>query len=376
MARRNPLNGMRFRRSCRPSSVLLVVAVIVAPALAGWPGGVQAEAGAIPVTLAQVRAETWRAQVELTGNLTALRRSSLSSAVEGRVIALAVDEGSAVDEGELLLRLDAQLAEIDRAVAAARLAEAEARHRDAIRVRDELLLLKQGRHASETDIASAIAQVEIAAASLAAARAEVERADELLTRHELRAPFAGVIAAKLTERGEWLQRDQAALELIAMDRLRVRASLPQRDYARIEPGAPARLRFDALPGEVFDGEVVAKVAAGDARTRIFPVLIDLPNAGHRLAPGMSARVRIEAGPGAEAVLTVPRDAVVSEVGGERRVWRVQTVDGESTVLPVAVALGRADGGRVEVNAAGLRPGDEVVLLGNEQLEAGQSVAPQ
>jgi RND family efflux transporter MFP subunit len=352
------------------------MAAILAPMGAGWPVGIRAESNATPVTLADVRRDSWRTQVELTGTLTALRRSSLSPEVEGRVTAIAVDEGSAVTEGELLLRLDAQLAEIDRAAAAARLAEAEARHRDAIRVRDELLRLKQGRHASETDTESAIAQVEIAAASMAAARAELERTDELLARHALRAPFSGVIAAKLTEQGEWLQRDQAALELIAMDRLRVRASLPQRDYARIEPGATARLRFDALPGEVFDGEVVAKVAAGDARTRIFPVLIDLPNPGHRLAPGMSARVWVEAGPGAETVLTVPRDAVVSEVGGERRVWRVQTVDGESTAHPMPVEVGRASAGRVEVSAADLHPGDKVVLLGNEQLEAGERVAPQ
>jgi RND family efflux transporter MFP subunit len=326
--------------------------------------------------VAEVRREEWRSEIELTGTLTALRRSSLSPEVDGRVVELLVDEGSEVETGALLLRLDARLAEIDRDAAAAGLAEAEARHRDAIRVRDELLRLQQGRHASETYIDSAIAQVEIAAAALAAARAELARADELLARHRLVAPFAGVIVAKLTEQGEWLARDQAAVELIAMDRLRVRATLPQRDYARIAAAAPATLRFDALPGQVFDGEVVAKVAAGDARSRIFPVLIDLPNPQRQLAPGMSARVRIETNSGSEPVLTVPRDAVVAEVGGKRRVWRVVRADDETTAEPVVVQLGRANGDRVELLASALKPGDEVVLLGNEQLKPGEPVSVQ
>ncbi|NBC50043.1 MAG: efflux RND transporter periplasmic adaptor subunit [Gammaproteobacteria bacterium] len=355
----------------------LLLTAVLALASVGWPNGARSDGTEpTPVTLAEVRREAWRAEVELTGTLTAVRRSALSPEVEGRVVELRVDEGVEVGAGELLLRLDAKLAEIDRDAAEARLAEAEARYRDAVRVRDELLRLKEGRHASETDIQAAIAQVEIAAAAVEAARAEVARAGELLARHQLSAPFAGVIVAKRTEQGEWLQRDQAAFELIAMDRLRVRATLPQRDYARIAAGAPARVRFDAFPGAVFDGEVVAKIAAGDARSRIFPVLIDLPNPGHRLAPGMSARVRVAADSGTEQVVTVPRDAIVAEVGGERRVWRVEQVDGVATAQPLAVELGRAQDGRVEVLGSALGPGDQVVLLGNEQLEPDERVAPQ
>ena len=68
--------------------------------------------------------------------------------------------------------------------------ESEARHRDAIRIRDELMMLKKGRHASETSIESAIAEVEIAAAALARERAELARSEELRERHFVFAPFA------------------------------------------------------------------------------------------------------------------------------------------------------------------------------------------
>lgn len=330
-----------------------------------------------PVTLADVQRELLRAETLLTGTSIALRRAALSPRVEGLVTELAVDEGKAVEPGDPILTLDARLAELEEEAAGARVAEAEARLRDAERVRDELLRLKQGRHASKTDIESAIAQVEIAEAALSGARAELERAQELVARHRLVAPFAGMVVAKQVEVGEWVQRDEAAVELLALDYIRVRATLPQRDYARVAPGAKARLRFDALPQEVFEGEVVARVASGDERTRSFPVLIDLPNPERLLAPGMSARVSVELDDGTVEALTVPRDAVVAKTGGTRQVWRVDR-DGEDVprVQPIRVELGRAVGDRLELLSGALDAGDEVVLLGNENLKPGQAVAPQ
>jgi RND family efflux transporter MFP subunit len=332
--------------------------------------------GPSPVTLAEVTRESLRAETLLTGTSMALRRASLSPRVEGLVTELAVDEGSLVAPGDPILILDARLAELDREAAEARVAEAEARHRDAIRVRDELLRLKQGRHASKTDIESAVAVVEIADAALSSVRAQLARVQELLARHRLAAPFAGMVVAKRVEIGEWVQRDEAAVELVELDRIRVRATLPQRDYARITAGNRARLRFDALPGRVFEGEVVARIAAGDERTRSFPVLIDLPNPDRLLAPGMSARVSVELGDGTVEALMVPRDAVVARSDGSRRVWRVELDDGIARAQPVRVEIGRAHGDRLELLTDALDAGDQVVLLGNEGLKPGQAVAPQ
>lgn len=328
-----------------------------------------------PVTLAEVERASWRAEVELTANSIALRRAELSPRVAGLVNELYVDEGDAVAAGDPILQLDDRLARLESDRTAARVAEAEARWRDAVRVRDELQRLEQGRHASRTEIEAAIAEVEIAEAALTAARAEHEHALELLARHRLEAPFDGMIVHKAVERGEWVQQDAAAVELLEIDRVRVRASLPQRDYARVNRGAAVRLRFDALPEEEFTGEVGARIAAGDPRSRSFPLLIDLPNPRGLLAPGMSARVVVELDDEAAQVLTVPRDAVVSRAGGRREVWRVLERDGATRVESVRVDTGRARNDRVELLGDGLAAGDRVVLLGNEQLEPGQAVTP-
>ena len=352
-------------------------AAVTAVWLGSMSGVAAGDTGAAtPVTLAEVTREHLSEQSVLSGTTIPWRRAALSPKVEGLVAGLSVDTGSLVEAGAPILHLDARLAELESEAAEARVREAQARHQDAERVRDELLRLKQGRHASETEIAAAVAQVEMTAAALSAERAAAARADELVSRHRLAAPFAGMVVAKHVEIGEWAQRDEAAVELVALEKLRIRATLPEADFARVLPGAPASVRFDALPGQDFEGQVGARIAQGDDRTRTFPILIDIPNPDRLLAPGMSARVRVGLAGGTAAALTVPRDAVIAKSDGTRELWQVRVDDGEPKVYPVTVETGRAFGERLELLGGGLAAGDRVVLLGNEGLRPGQPVAPE
>ncbi len=332
-----------------------------------------------PVVLAEVKRETMAEQATLTGTTVPTRRAELSPKVDGLVTELFVDEGSLVRQGDPILVLDDRLAALDVTADEARMQEAEASHRDAVRVRDELEELKRGRHASKAEMLSAEAQVDRTEALLAATRANLARSRELQLRHRLSAPFDGMVVAKQAEVGEWVKRDEAAVELVALDRLRIRATLPQTAYARVRGGAAAQVRFDALPERVFTGEVFARVARGDERSRTFPVLIDLPNPDRLFAPGMSARVSVDLGAGdapPASVLTVPRDAVILKADGSRQVWRVQVEDGETKTYPVNVTVGRAAGDRLELLDADLAEGDPIVLLGNERLKPGQTIEPR
>jgi RND family efflux transporter MFP subunit len=362
---------MTPRRAPVAVSLLLLLGLLAATPLPGR--------AASPVILAEVTQETFSEQATLSGTALPARHADLSPKVDGLVTELFVDEGTLVREGDPILALDDRLAAQDVAADAARVQEAEAGWRDAVRVRDELRELKRGRHASEAEMLAAEAQVDRTAALLAAARASLARSEELKRRHRLRAPFDGMIVAKHAEVGEWVKRDEAAVELVALDRLRIRATLPQAAFARVQTGAAARVRFDALPDRTFTGEVFARVASGDERSRTFPVLIDLPNPDRLLAPGMSARVAVDLTGGGEepaGVLTVPRDAVILNADGSRDVWRVQVEDGVSKAYPVRVTVGRAAGDRLEVTGGDLAAGDQVVVLGNERLEAGQTVEPR
>ena len=355
-----------------PARFLSVCSLVVALCSTG----VVAQSAPKPVTMDEVKREILSERVNLTGNTIAWRSAELSVRVEGLVTDLRVDEGSVVAEGDPILVLDARLAEHDLESARAQLREARARHQDTIRVRDELRRLQQSRHASETELESAVAQVNIAAASLSGARAALARAEEVVARHELAAPFAGMVVAKHVELGEWVARDEATVVLVALDKLRIRAIVPQRDYPRVEVGAKATIRFDAFPERTFEGRVEARIARGDDRSRTFPLLIDLPNPERLLAPGMSARVEVELTGNHHEVLTVSRDAVVTKSDGRREVWRVLTEDDGSKAEPVRVQIGRANGDRVEIVSGQLEAGERIVLLGNERLRPGDRVEPR
>lgn len=355
-----------FRVSGRAALVCLLFAL---------PLTVVADGGPSPVTTAEVTLATLRQEVRLSGGSIPWRRVPVSPRVEGLATKVLVDEGSWVQPGDLILELDARLAEIEVAVAAARVAGAQARQGDAIRKRDELLKLKQGRHASETSIASAIAEVAIVEADLTRERAELERARELRERHSVYAPFAGMVVRKQLEVGQWVRQEDAVVELVAVDTLRVRAPLPQRYFLRVAVGSKARVLFDALPDRELEGSVFARVVLGNEASRSFPLLIDIPNPDHLLAPGMSARILVELDDGVSEVLTVPRDAVVAKSDGSRVVWRVREEDGVLKAFPVAIVTGRAQGDRLEVVEGELQVGERIVLLGNENLRPGQAVRP-
>ena len=115
------------------------------------------------------------------------------------------------------------------------------------------------------------------------------------------------------------------------------------------------------------------VAVGDRGTRTFPLLIDLDNPQRRIAPGMSARIFVELTGSQTQALMVPRDAIVLKADGSRIVWQVEDTDGETTVKPVELQAGRAQGDRVEVLHSALKAGDRIVLFGNENLRPGQAV---
>jgi RND family efflux transporter MFP subunit len=354
-----------------PSLGLLAAAALTALALQpSWAS----DAPPSPVTLVEVTEESLQERISLSGTSVPQRRVMLTPRVAGLVSEVLVDEGSLVEAGDRLVGLDDRLAQIEVRVAEARVEEAKARHEDAKRVRDELLRLKEGRHASETSIASAVAQVAVTEAVLSQEQAALERARELRSRHSVTAPFAGMVVAKGAETGQWVQRDDAVMELVVVDMLRIRVPLPQRYFPRVRPGAAASVRFDALPGEALEGRVLARVALGNEGSRSFPLLIDISNPDRLLAPGMSARVSVETVNGVARAVMVPRDAVVSRSDGSRQVWRVRQEAGVLRAYPVPVEIGRAQGARLEVVSGELAAGDRLVLLGNENLRPGQVVS--
>lgn len=325
-----------------------------------------------PVTVAESTLAPAKGRLELTGSVTANRRSQLSSRTAGLVASVVVDAGRRVRKGDPLLELDRDLAEIGLAQIRVELEQARIELADAERLVKEVseLAARGGFAKSEAESRVTAASVKRAAVRLLEEREKLQV--EMIDRHRLVAPFDGVIASKLTEEGEWVQTGTPVMELVELDRLRFDVRAPQEYFAAISPDLQAKVALDAYPGREVDARVSAVVPVKDGPARTFLVRLDMEPGVVAAAPGMSGRAVFSLR-SADGVVQIPRDAVVRLPDGGAKVWIAEKGDsGTLVVRSQDVVPGTTLGPSVEV-VRGLEAGVTVVVRGNEGLREGQAV---
>jgi RND family efflux transporter MFP subunit len=326
---------------------------------------------AVPVAVTRAVKAPVVEQVPINGTVTSSRSALLSASIGGLVRHVHVDAGDRVEAGDVVVALDAELADknLQSARAAARRALRELA--DARRRLDEANNLEQ-RSISASEVRSLEAEVEIDAAEAERLQAEAEHQAATLERHNIKAPFSGVIAQKLTEAGEWVSPGTGVAELVAMEGLRLDYRVPQEYYPRLDEDTEVVATLDALPDRRFAGRIAAAVPVSDpsARTFLLRVTLEDPSSA-ALTPGMSTHGLLRLDTGKQGVV-VPRDALLRYPDGRVTVWAVDDSGDTSTVSERQVQPGLSFDGRVEIRQ-GLEAGTTVVVEGNEALQENQTV---
>jgi len=324
-----------------------------------------------PVEVATARLTPVVLEIPLTGTVTARDHASLSSRVSGLVSAVHVTAGDGVEKGALLLSLDPTLEKLGLLEAKAASAEARATLDETRRRRDEVRRLGPKKGIPETEIRAAEAELKIAQAKLERLYAAERYKQELIARHDVFAPFPGVVARRLAEEGEWVDTGTPVLELVGTNNMRLDLRVPQEHYPYIDTDTRVSVRLDAMPSKSIHGRISAKVPLSDSSSRTFLLRVQLAEGVQGLTSGMSAQARLRI-PGTERVLTVPRDAILKDAYGASRVWSLKNLDGAPVATQHAVQTGRSFDGHMELRN-GLEAGARVVIRGNETLREGQSV---
>jgi multidrug efflux pump subunit AcrA (membrane-fusion protein) len=359
----------------------------------------------VAVRAIEVQPEPLRREVEVVGTLAGDREVTLSSEVAGRVARIHADLGDRVAENQVLLELDptefqlaverqqAALSEVlaqlgvekendalpeARQTSAARRAAAEASDARANYERMKMLEAEGVISQQAYDSAEARFQATQAAYTAAleqarnlAARAENLRAQLAIARKSLadtriRAPFAGTVRERIVEVGQTVREQTALVSLATANPLKLRASIPERWFPFVQPGARVELTVEAYPGEMFSGSVTRVARAGVAETRSFSFEARVENPGERLRPGLFARGRVATSK-VDSVIRVPSSAVVSFYG----VQKVYAVV-EGVIREKVVQLGDQFGEMIEVTA-GLTAGDRIATTNLARLREGASV---
>lgn len=364
------------------------------------------------VALTTARTAVWPQQIETTGELDVDERTTLGTKVPGRLVEFAVDVGSEVRKGDVIAALDAtdyelRVQQSEAFLAQARsllglpyegesdevdpqhttqvreanavLEEAAARKRRAETLREqgistdaELDEANAAARVAEERLQSAFQEIRNLSALVRQRRAELAIARQQLADTQVRAPYDGVVQARLAGRGDYLTIGTAVATLVRMDPLRLRTRVPERSATRIALGQPVRFTVEG-DARTHEG-VVARIAPElDRASRSLVVEAEVQNRDadqhYRLRGGLFAQVAIVFDAAATSVV-VPTSAVRSFAG----VDRVLTVK-DGRIEERLVKIGRREENRVEI-LDGIRAQEPIVaepgnLVGGQRVRAAE-----
>lgn len=356
-----------------PSKPLVVLALAAIAAIGAWSllefrepaptdrGGVavaqtsgtpRGGAGAAAVEVAEARTEKAADDIRTVGSLQSDESVQIAPEISGRVAEITFQEGTRVSKGDVLVRLDPSLARAEVQQARARLALAQANDQ-----RTRTL----SRSGNVTDRAR-----DEAVAAYETARAELELALTRLEKHELTAPFDGIVGMRNVSVGAYLAPGTAIVNLENLSTLKVDFRVPETQLAAIKVGQPIEVHVDALPDRTFKGTIYAINPLVDVNGRSLQVRGRIDNADGVLRPGLFARIVVRS-LAQRDVVSVPESAVVPRAGDTF----VYVVDADRAVER-RVRLGQRRAGAVEV-VEGLEPGSRVVTAGQQRLRDGARV---
>jgi RND family efflux transporter MFP subunit len=304
------------------------------------------ETPAVGVKVATASGETIAREVEFTANIEPWQKNDIGPALQGaRITRIYVRVGDRVRKGQLGAEMDPT-------------------QYNTARVQFETAEADFGR-VKRVYEAGGISEQQLRQAEAAYLMAK-EAVDNLAKNVKLYSPIDGVVTQKGEEEGN-LFTQTPILEIMQMDRLKVRVAISEQYYTAVAVGTPVAISVEILPGESFTGKVSLIYPAIDPATRTFTVEVTIPNPGGRLRPGMFARSVINMGD-ALAVM-VPDVAVQKQVGSnERYVYVIENGTARrQTVIP-----GRQTGGRIDVSE-GVTAGQQVATTSFSRLSDGTKV---
>lgn len=178
-------------------------------------------------------------------------------------------------------------------------------------------------------------------------------------------PIAGVVADRETTVGESGQdAGKKVMTIVNGSTVQVSGNIFEKDLGLVRVGQPVRVTVNGFPNRAFNGEINVVGAMVNGESRVIPIKASLNNAAGLLKPGMFVELEVLTGRMPEAVLTIPKSALV-ESNNRRPVVYVQN---GSAYEATEVTLGRESENSVEVTS-GLFDGDQVVTQGANQLYA-------
>jgi RND family efflux transporter MFP subunit len=400
------MNGRNFisRNGIKALVALVAISVVgiaVERYLAASPSKSTKPETRPPVEVDYPRRVAVAQRLQTNATLAAFEETDLFAKVSGYLSDVRVDIGDHVKAGQVLAvisvpEMENELAEdqaqLDSRQRSLETAQRQVDHNKAnvilqdVTLKRQEVLFKAHNIADQTldearanaeiakaDVGVAEANRAFAAAQVILAVATVEKIKTLLAYSRIVAPFDGVVARRLVNRGDLVQaattmRTTPLFTVQRIDTMRVFCDVPENDVPHLHIGDSAIVKPFGFEDEPFLGKVTRFSLRLDPETRNMRTEIDLSNPGERFYPGMYAEVSLEMNQ-RPAALTVPATAVGSDGVGNF----VYTIT-DNRISRLAINIGLTDNGRTEVTG-GLSNETPVLTTFREAPPPGTAVRP-
>ncbi len=282
--------------------------------------------------------------LEFPTTLQAYQQMKVSPSLTGTIEHIYVDVSSRVSEGQLLVRMDQN-----------QLNTAKINFSSVQVELDRVEKLKTSGSASQQSYDKLKAQYD-----------QLKQNISFLERNTfVKAPFAGVVAAKNYEDGEMYAGQMPILHLMQINNLKALINIPESYFPAVKSGMKVNVRSDIYSDKVFAATITTIYPTVDPASHNFQVEIKLPNSSLLMRPGMFVYATLELGK--EKTLTVPSQAILKVQGSNERYVFIN--DG-GVAKNVKVTLGQRFDDKIEIISDEIKEGDEIVIVGQARLSNG------
>ena len=236
-----------------------------------------------------------------SGYIVARRKATVAAEITGKVVEVLIEEGMMVSAGQVVAKLDNVLAEHDLALAQSRAQAADgaaqaiaADLQDAERILARMRSLSRNSFASEADLTKADARVNVLRAQLVQAQAQLEtarrdaqRTASVLDKHNIRAPFSGVVVDRSAQPGEMISPMSAGgsftrtgiCTIVDMESIEIEVNVNEAFIGRVHAGGAVSAVLDAYPNWTIPASVIAVVPTANRDKATVKVRIALQAEG-------------------------------------------------------------------------------------------------
>ncbi|WP_160717384.1 efflux RND transporter periplasmic adaptor subunit [Chitinophaga solisilvae] len=294
-------------------------------------------------------------ELSYSGTIEPDNTADIGFAVPGIVSHIAVEEGQAVRQGQLLASLDAAEYSHALAIAVASLDQAE----DMYKRLHGLYLKGSLPEKDYIDIRTKLAQ----------ARANKEINAKRIADSRLYAPVSGIVSARKTERGSAAAPGIPAFTIVKTDMVYARAAVPESEVGALRHGSTAAVYIPAL-GDTLQGKITIINPQADITSRTYSIKIKLGNTNGVLLPGMLTDIKINTGRSSNRI-AIPATAVVRDADDLTYVF---VAGKQNRAIRKRVTTGALTGKNEVIVTGGLSTGEQVITSGIATMKDGAAIS--